>query len=145
MLIAQIGVAAGLAGLAFGAPAHNLGWNVAFAFLTAFAAASQDVTIDGWRIDAAPTERQGMMAAVYQLGYRLAMLCAGAGALYIADFVSWRAAYLTMAGLTLVGIARLSAVAPARPPKPALRQARVLSPSRSSSRFAISCPATARC
>ena len=45
-----------------------------------------------------------MMSAVYQLGYRLAMLCAGAGALYIADFMSWRAAYLAMAGLTLVGI-----------------------------------------
>ena len=45
-----------------------------------------------------------MMAAIYQLGYRLAMLCAGAGALYIADFVSWRAAYLAMAGLMVVGI-----------------------------------------
>ncbi len=105
MLIAQLMVAAGLAGLSFGQPATTLGWNVLFAFLTAFAAASQDVTIDGWRIDAAPIERQGMMSAVYQLGYRLAMLCAGAGALYIADFVSWKAAYLAMAGLTLVGIA----------------------------------------
>lgn len=104
MLLAQLMVAASLAGLAFGAPAQSLGWNVLFAFLTAFAAASQDVTIDGWRIDAAPIERQGMMSAVYQLGYRLAMLCAGAGALYIADFASWRAAYLAMAGLTLVGI-----------------------------------------
>ncbi len=104
MLIAQSGVAAGLAGLAFGEPGKSLGWSIAFAFLTAFAAASQDVAIDGWRIDAAPIERQGMMSAVYQLGYRLAMLCAGAGALYIADFASWRAAYLSMAGLTLVGI-----------------------------------------
>jgi PAT family beta-lactamase induction signal transducer AmpG len=104
MLLAQIGVALGLAGLAFGDPAHTLTWNVAFAFLTAFAAATQDATIDGWRIDAAPAERQGMMAAIYQLGYRLAMLCAGAGALYIADFVSWRAAYLAMAGLMVVGI-----------------------------------------
>jgi len=104
MLFAQLGVALGLAGLAFGAPAQSLGWSVLFAFLTAFAAASQDVTIDGWRIDAAPIERQGMMSAVYQLGYRLAMLCAGAGALYIADFASWRAAYLAMVGLTLVGI-----------------------------------------
>jgi PAT family beta-lactamase induction signal transducer AmpG len=104
MLIAQFGVAAGLAGLAFGAPVQSLSWSIAFAFLTAFAAASQDVTIDGWRIDAAPIERQGMMSAVYQLGYRLAMLCAGAGALYIADFASWRAAYLAMAALTLVGI-----------------------------------------
>jgi MFS transporter, PAT family, beta-lactamase induction signal transducer AmpG len=104
MLTAQLGVAAGLSGLAFGAPAESLGWSFAFAFLTAFAAASQDVTIDGWRIDAAPIERQGMMSASYQLGYRLALLCAGAGALYIADFASWRAAYLAMAGLMLVGI-----------------------------------------
>ena len=104
MMLAQIGVALGLAGLAFGDPARALTWNVAFAFLTAFAAATQDATIDGWRIDAAPPERQGMMAAIYQLGYRLAMLCAGAGALYLADFVSWRAAYLAMAGLMVVGI-----------------------------------------
>jgi PAT family beta-lactamase induction signal transducer AmpG len=104
MFAAQIGVALGLAGLAFGDPAQTLTWNVVFAFLTAFAAATQDATIDGWRIDAAPAERQGMMAAIYQLGYRLAMLCAGAGALYIADFVSWRAAYLAMAGLMVVGI-----------------------------------------
>ena len=83
---------------------QSLGWSFAFAFLTAFAAASQDVTIDGWRIDAAPTERQGMMSASYQLGDRLALLCAGAGALDIADFASWRAAYLAMAGLMLVGI-----------------------------------------
>ncbi len=86
MMLAQIGVALGLGGLAFGSPATTLAWSIAFAFLTAFAAATQDVTIDGWRIDAAPPERQGMMTAVYSLGYRVAMLCAGAGALYIADF-----------------------------------------------------------
>jgi len=104
MLIAQLGVAAGLAFLAFGEPATSLAWNVVFSFLTAFAGATQDVTIDGWRIDAAPPERQGMMSAVYQLGYRLAILCAGAGALYIADHASWRAAYLAMAALMLVGV-----------------------------------------
>ena len=60
--------------------------------------------IDGWRIDAAATERQGMMAASYQLGYRLALICAGAGALYIAEFVNWRSAYLAMAALMGVGL-----------------------------------------
>ena len=46
-----------------------------------------------------------MMTAVYSLGYRLAMICAGAGALYLADFGGWRLAYLVMAALTLVGMA----------------------------------------
>ena len=104
MLIAQLGVALGLAGIAFGDPAHQLGWTIACAFFTAFCAATQDVVIDGWRIDAAPTERQGMMSAAYQLGYRLALLCAGAGAFYIADFASWKSAYLSMAALMAAGI-----------------------------------------
>src|SRR5277367_683814 len=104
MLLAQMGTAAGLCGLSFGNPATNLPWNIGFAFFTAFSAATLDVTIDGWRIDAAPPDRQGTMTAVYSLGYRLAMICAGAGALYIADFASWRAAYLAMAGLTSIGI-----------------------------------------
>jgi PAT family beta-lactamase induction signal transducer AmpG len=74
------------------------------ALLVAFASATQDVVVDGWRIDVASTERQGMMAASYQLGYRLALICAGAGALYIAEFVNWRSAYLAMAVLMGVGL-----------------------------------------
>jgi PAT family beta-lactamase induction signal transducer AmpG len=45
-----------------------------------------------------------MMSAAYQLGYRLALICAGAGALYIAEFVDWTSAYVAMAGLMAVGI-----------------------------------------
>ena len=103
MLLAQAGVAAGLSGLAFARPDASLVWSVVFAALTAFAAASQDITIDGWRIDAAPQERQGLMFSAYNLGYRLGMICAGAGALYLADGFGWRPAYLAMAALMTVG------------------------------------------
>lgn len=104
MLVAQVTIAAGLIGLSFGDPATNLMYIVLCALLVAFASATQDVVVDGWRIDAAPTSRQGMMGAMYQLGYRLAMLCSGAGALYMADFFDWSSAYLAMAALTLIGI-----------------------------------------
>jgi PAT family beta-lactamase induction signal transducer AmpG len=104
MLLAQLCVVLALVGIAFGDPAHNLTWNVAFAFALAFFAATQDIVIDAWRIDAAPPERQGMMSATSNLGYRFGLICAGAGALYIADFVSWRAAYLIMACLMAIGI-----------------------------------------
>jgi PAT family beta-lactamase induction signal transducer AmpG len=104
MLLSQICVALGLVGLAFGDPSHSLIWTVAFAFFVAFASATQDVVVDGWRIDAAATERQGVMSATYQLGYRLALLCAGAGALYLADFISWKGAYLIMALFMSIGI-----------------------------------------
>jgi len=44
------------------------------------------------------------MSATYVLGYRLATLLAGAGALYIADIIDWRSAYFVMAASTSVGI-----------------------------------------
>jgi MFS transporter, PAT family, beta-lactamase induction signal transducer AmpG len=104
MLIAQIAVAAGLCALALCDPAKSL-WPIAIAAtLTGFAGATQDISIDAWRIEAAPRKDQGAMAAAYQLGYRLAILAAGAGALYIAQFVSWHVAYLSMAALMSLGI-----------------------------------------
>ena len=103
MIVCQAIVAVGLIGMGLSGPTANIVALAAFTFLVGFGSATQDVVVDGWRIDAAPLERQGIMAAAYQLGYRLALLCAGAGALYIAEFLSWRAAYLSMAALMLVG------------------------------------------
>jgi PAT family beta-lactamase induction signal transducer AmpG len=104
MLLAQACVAAGLVGVGLGDPARTLGWTVGCSLFVAFFSATQDIVVDGWRIDAAPAEDQGLMGAAYQFGYRIAILCAGAGALYIADFVDWRAAYMAMACLMVVGV-----------------------------------------
>ena len=104
MLLSQAGVSLGLVGIGLGDPSHSMVWTGACAFFVAFSSATQDVVVDGWRIGAAPLERQGMMSASYQLGYRIALLSAGAGALYIADFAGWKAAYSTMAVLMAVGI-----------------------------------------
>ncbi|GEO14727.1 AmpG family muropeptide MFS transporter [Microvirga aerophila] len=104
MALSQLMTAAGLIGIASSNPQTNLSLTIVSALLVAFASATQDVVIDGWRIDAASTERQGMMAASLQLGYRLALICAGAGALYIAEFVNWRSAYLAMAALMGIGL-----------------------------------------
>ncbi|MBM6579125.1 MFS transporter [Microvirga sp. BT689] len=104
MALSQIVTALGLVGIALSNPQTSLPLTIASALLVAFASATQDVVVDGWRIDVASTERQGMMAASYQLGYRLALICAGAGALYIAEFMSWRSAYFAMAVLMGVGL-----------------------------------------
>ncbi|MEQ9606771.1 MAG: MFS transporter, partial [Kiloniellaceae bacterium] len=74
------------------------------ALLVAFSSATQDVALDAYRIEAAPDDLQGGMAATYQLGYRIGLLAAGAGALYLADFWSWQLSYIVMAALMLVGI-----------------------------------------
>lgn len=111
MMACQTIVAAGLIGIGYSDPGSNIAVTAAFTFLVAFGSATQDVVVDGWRIDAAPTSRQGIMAAAYQLGYRLALICAGAGALYVAEFVNWRAAYVSMAALMSIGLIA-SALAP---------------------------------
>jgi len=104
MLLAQIGVAAALLGMAFVDPTSRLLLLAGLAVFAAFSSATQDIAIDAWRIEAAPTTKQGAMAAAYQLGYRVALLIATAGALLLGDQVSWPAAYQVMAALMGIGI-----------------------------------------
>jgi PAT family beta-lactamase induction signal transducer AmpG len=104
MVLSQLCVAAALMLMAFADPGQHLAFVGLGAFLVAFSAATQDVVIDGWRIDAAGTEMQGVMAATSNLGYRLALITAGAGALVLAHWAGWTAAYLGMAALMSIGI-----------------------------------------
>ena len=115
LLLAQCGVAAGLAGMAFNDPKLALQPMFWCALATAFASATQDVALDAFRIESAGAERQAALAATYQTGYRLAMIWAGAGVLALAAYAevagtagyqaeAWRFAYLVMAASMLVGI-----------------------------------------
>lgn len=103
IVVAQIAVMLALAGVAFGDPAHWLVWTVAFSLALGVAGATQDITIDGWRITAVPVEKQSIMTAFAETGYRVGTLAAGAGALLLADRFGWRIAYLGMAALMTVG------------------------------------------
>lgn len=104
MLVAQIGIATGLLGMALIKPTEQIHLIAWFALLVAFSSATQDITIDAYRIEALDKIYQGAMATTYVLGYRIALLAAGAGALYIAEYQNWSVAYLSMAALMAVGI-----------------------------------------
>ena len=111
ILLAQIGIALALLGIAATDPAANTTTVALLALFVAFCSATQDIGIDAYRIEAVEEDLQGAMAATYQLGYRIALLAAGAGALYVADFFSWPAAYVTMAALMLIGVGTVLVVA----------------------------------
>jgi PAT family beta-lactamase induction signal transducer AmpG len=114
LIASQVVIAAGLIGMAFGEPQVSLTPLVACALLVAFASATQDISLDAYRIETAPVDKQAALAAAYQTGYRLAMIWAGAGVLWIAaaasgnntgyDASAWTVAYLAMAATMLVGI-----------------------------------------
>ena len=76
------------------------------ALAVAFVSASQDIVADAYRSDILRAEERGAGAAVSVLGYRLAMLVSGAGALVVADqWLGWHGTYWLMAGLMVVGMA----------------------------------------
>jgi PAT family beta-lactamase induction signal transducer AmpG len=115
LLFAQAMVMVGIVGMAVNDPKLSLDTVVWCAVLVAFASATQDIALDAFRIESANVERQGALAAAYQTGYRLAMIWAGAGVLWIAarsetsltalyEHSAWRTAYLWMAASMLVGM-----------------------------------------
>jgi PAT family beta-lactamase induction signal transducer AmpG len=105
MLLAQIGVIIGLWMMAQSDPATELMSLVLFALLVAFSSATQDISVDAWRIEAVPINQQGAMAGTYQLGYRLGWILSGGGAFLIAGSFSWSAAYVVMGFAMFIGVA----------------------------------------
>jgi PAT family beta-lactamase induction signal transducer AmpG len=115
LLLSQIVIAAGLVGMALNDPSQLLGPLVAFALAVAVASATQDIALDAYRIESAEVNAQAALAACYQTGYRLAMIWAGAGVLWIAAWAqgeqatgyaqsAWQMAYLAMAVSMLPGM-----------------------------------------
>ena len=115
MLVAQVGIAVGLVNMAHLNPVGHLGTMAALALLVAFSSATQDISIDAWRIEAAPQPMQGVMAAAYQLGYRIAIMVGSAGALWIAADHGWMTAYTAMAVLVGVGIVTTLSISEPQP------------------------------
>ena len=131
LLLAQAAIMAGLVGMAVADPAAGLQAIIWCAVAVAFGSATQDIALDAFRIESARTEHQAALAATYQTGYRLAMIWAGAGVLWIAaraevagapayQHAAWRTAYLAMAVSMLVGVLT---VLFSREPKPRDAQA----------------------
>jgi MFS transporter, PAT family, beta-lactamase induction signal transducer AmpG len=97
---------------AFTNPQNNLFFTALFITFLAFFSATQDILIDAFRIESAPQSMQGPLSSMYIAGYRIAMLVAGAGSLWLAAFFGteiydqnvWKKVYLIMSFFMLVGI-----------------------------------------
>jgi PAT family beta-lactamase induction signal transducer AmpG len=68
----------------------------------AFFSASQDIVIDAYRIEILKPEEQGAGAGTTQVGYRIGLLLAGAGAVAASDFVPWSTIFAFLAVCILV-------------------------------------------
>ena len=131
LLLSQFTIMAALVSMAMTDPRVSLMPVVWCALAVAFGSATQDIALDAYRIESADIERQAALAASYQTGYRIAMIWAGAGALWIAaraevpnaalyQHGAWQTAYLVMAASMLIGVFTVlfSPEPPARELKP---------------------------
>jgi PAT family beta-lactamase induction signal transducer AmpG len=116
LLLSQAIIVTALVAMALTDPSLALQPVVWCALAVAIGSATQDIALDAYRIESADIKRQAALAASYQTGYRIAMIWAGAGALWIAARVevadgavyqhgAWQAAYLVMAASMLLGVA----------------------------------------
>ena len=112
LLISQILIIIALILTAFTDPQNNLFYTALFITLLAFFSATQDILIDAFRIESAPQSFQGPMSSMYIAGYRIAMLVAGAGSLWLAALFGteiynqdvWKKVYLIMSTFMFIGI-----------------------------------------
>jgi PAT family beta-lactamase induction signal transducer AmpG len=102
--VTQVGIAVSVFCMSRIDPAQNVTGMAMLAVVTAFFAATQDISVDAWRIESTRPDRTGEMASAYQIGYRIALLVASAGALHIAHVSTWDVSYSTMALLAASGM-----------------------------------------
>jgi PAT family beta-lactamase induction signal transducer AmpG len=128
--VSQLALAAGLALLGAAQPTRAP-VAAALALAVALASATQDVAADAYSADVLRPDERAAGTAVYVLGYRVAMVLAGAGALVLADHASFRTVYLVAAALAVACVgATVWAPEPAAAPPPASLEEAVLAPFR---------------
>ncbi len=104
LLVIQILLMGSILGLGSCHPAEGLFYVSMWAFLVGLFSSAQDILIEGHRIDAISVSRSSYGASASVIGYRVGMLLAGAGALYLSSVTSWQIVYGCMAMFILIGI-----------------------------------------
>ncbi|QWT19753.1 MFS transporter [Bacillus sp. NP157] len=102
LLFALLLLAAGLFGMALMPPEQSLRNFLGMTMLAAFAGATVDIVVDAYRVEIAPPEAQGALAATYTLGYRLGLIAGGAGILIVAQALGWQKGYMAICALLLI-------------------------------------------
>jgi PAT family beta-lactamase induction signal transducer AmpG len=101
LIVAGLLVIAAVANLAFQDPSANIMQVAIAAILVAFAGATYDIVIDGYRIELLQPEQLGVGSGMTQYGWRIGSVTSGALALFVSARYGWELAYLVCAAFAL--------------------------------------------
>src|SRR5205085_1721433 len=104
VLITQIALLLVIAAMSLHDPRTGLKMLAINAIAIAFFSASQDISLDAYRTDVLENREMGAGAAVFVLGYRIAMITTGALAFFLADRIAWPIVYVILSLLIIIGI-----------------------------------------
>lgn len=115
LLLSQLAVMASIIWMASTDPQAGLTVMAFAAVALGFSSATQDIVIDAFRIETGSRREQALLSSCYIAGYRIGMIAAGAGALYLAQYLgstkesysyqAWQMTYWAMAAVMLIGVA----------------------------------------
>ena len=129
MLVSQVSVVIAIVWMAMIDPSISSSYFTLMAMaavLLGFSSATQDVVIDAFRIESEASHMQALLSSAYIAGYRVGMIFAGAGALFLASYLgstkehynygAWKWTYFIMAlGMVVGMVTILSAKEPEKP------------------------------
>ena len=105
VFITQVLLLLAIAAMSLHDPRTGLKMLAINAIAIAFFSASQDISLDAYRTDVLRDREMGAGAAVFVMGYRIAMITTGALAFFLADRMPWPIVYLILSLLMIIGIA----------------------------------------
>jgi PAT family beta-lactamase induction signal transducer AmpG len=117
LLITQVLLLVAIAAMSLHDPRKGLQALALNAILIAIVSASQDIAGDAYRTDVLEDRELGAGAAIWVLGYRVALLLTGSLSFVLAARLSWGTVYLLLSVLMLAGI-----VATFLAPEPPLKE-----------------------
>lgn len=104
LLCIQIILMGCIASLGLWNPKHDLFFVALNVLCIAFFSATQDLLIDGYRVECYEDAEQGFASSYLQMGYRLALIVAGAGVLALSDFWAWKYVFACLSLFMMVGV-----------------------------------------
>jgi PAT family beta-lactamase induction signal transducer AmpG len=107
LLVTQLATLLAIVGMAMVGPASSQATLTSFAalaVLVAFCSASQDIVADAYRTDILRPDELGIGASLFTIGYRLAMIASGAGAVFLAHHLRWPVVYQIVAAGLIIGV-----------------------------------------